>query len=473
MKTTKKLIVIGIISAVSLALTCFSAQAQGTDSILTLQKALNIALSKQQILKAKDNYAKASAEAIISAKRDGLPDFVISAQQAYGTINGLNGLASGLPGLTTITAGPVAATQNWNAAFGAFYSSNINWNIFSFGLQKAHVAEAKGIYARDAADLEQEKFQQQVRVAGAYLNLLSAQRLHYSMDVNLLRVSQLRDVIRTRTVNGLNAGVDSTIANSELSKARIAVTDAINYEQSQAANLAIQLGINNQSFSLDSIYINQLPARLPGQPVEDISNHPELKFLAARVKSSDLTANVVSKTSLPKVSFFGVLQDRGSGFGTGYNPNVPGSYSQSYLNGIDPVRGNYLVGIGVTWNLTDLGRVFSRVKSQHYNSDALRNEYYYLENNLGNQLKEGNKQLANALEKYHEAPIQLKAASDAYEQKKTLYSNGLTTIVDVTQTLYNLNRAETDKDIASTGVWQALLYIAGSSGDFNSFINQF
>ncbi|MDB5142339.1 MAG: outer membrane protein TolC [Mucilaginibacter sp.] len=473
MKTTKKLIVIGIISAVSLVLTCFSAQAQGTDSVLTLQKALNIALSKQQILKAKDNYAKASAEAIISAKRDGLPDFTISAQQAYGTINGLNGLASGLPGLTTITAGPVAATQNWNAAFGAFYSSNINWNIFSFGLQKAHVAEAKGFYARDAADLEQEKFQQQVRVAGAYLNLLSAQRLHYSMDVNLLRVSQLRDVIRVRTANGLNAGVDSTIANSELSKARIAVTDAINYEQSQAANLAIQLGINNQSFSLDSIYINQLPARLPGQPVEDISNHPELKFLAARVKSSDLTANVISKTSLPKVSFFGVLQDRGSGFGTGYNPNVQGSYSQSYLNGIDPVRGNYLAGIGVTWNLTDLGRVFSRVKSQHYNSDALRNEYHYLENNLGNQLKEGNKQLANALQKYHEAPIQLKAASDAYGQKKTLYSNGLTTIVDVTQTLYNLNRAETDKDIASTGVWQALLYIAGSSGDFNSFINQF
>jgi outer membrane protein TolC len=473
MKTTKKLIVIGIMSAVSLCLAYFSAEAQGTDSVLTMQKALNIALSQHQLLKAKDNYAKASAESITSAKRDGLPDFTLSAQQAYGTINGLNGLASGLPGLTTVTAGPIAAKQNWNAAFGAIYASNINWNIFSFGLQKAHVAEAKGFYARDAADLEQEKFQQQVRVAGAYLNLLAAQRLHYSMDVNLLRVSQLSDVIRIRTVNGLNPGVDSTIANAELSKARIAVTDAISYEQSQAANLAMQLGINNQSFSLDSIYINALPARLPQQPIIDLSNHPELKFLAARVKSSDLSAKFISKTSLPKVSLFGALQDRGSGFGTGYNPNDPASYNQSYLNGIDPVRGNYLVGIGITWNLTDLGRTASRVKSQHYISDALRNEYNYQENNLSNQLKEGNNQLTNALQKYHEAPIQLNAASEAYEQKKTLYSNGLATIVDVTQTLYNLNRAETDKDIASTGVWQALLYISGSSGDFNSFINQF
>ena len=473
MKTMKKLVITGIISAMFLSVVCLSAQAQGTDSVLTLQKALNIALSQQQLLKAKDNYAKASAQAITSAKRDGLPDFTLSVQQAYGTLNGLNGLPSGLPGLVATTAGPVAATQNWNAAFTSLYTSNINWNIFSFGLQKAHVAEAKGIYDRDVADLEQEKFQQQVRVTGAYLNLLAAQRLRYSMDVNLSRVSQLRDVILVRTVNGLNAGVDSTIANAELSKARIAVTDAINYEQNQAANLAMQLGINNQSFSLDSIYISQLPARLPWQPVDSISNNPELKYMAARVKSSDLSAKFISKTSMPKVSLFGVLQDRGSGFGTGYNPNIPGSYSQSYLDGISPMRGNYLVGVGVTWNLTDLGRVSSRVKSQHYQSDGLTNEYHYLENNLTNQLQEGNKQLANALQKYREAPIQLKAAGDAYQQKKTLYGNVLTTIVDVTQTLYNLNRAETDRDIASTAVWQSLLYMAASSGNFNLFINQF
>ncbi|MDB5124870.1 MAG: outer membrane protein TolC [Mucilaginibacter sp.] len=472
MKTAIKLLVISIISTVSLGLGCFSAKAQGTDSVLTLQKAINIALNKQQILKAKDNYAKASAEGITAAKRDGLPDFTLSAQQAYGTINSLNGLASGLPGITAIMAGPVSASQNWHAAFGAFYASNIDWNIFSFGLQRAHVAEAKGFYNRDAADLEQEKFQQQVKVAGAYLNLLAAQRLHYSMDINLWRVSHLRDVILTRTENGLNPGVDSAIANSELSKARIAVTDAINYEQSQAANFAMQLGISQQSFSLDSTYINQLPARLPGQPVDNVSKNPQLAFLSARVKSSELTANYLSKISLPRVSFFGVLQERGSGFGTNYANNFT-DYTHSYLNGVDPIRANYLVGIGVSWDLTNLGRIASRVKSQHYTSDGLMNEYHYQENNLTNQLEQGNKQLVNALQKYREAPIQLKAASDAYNQKKTLYSNGLATIIDVTQTLYNLNIAETDRDIAGNAVWQALLYIAASSGNFNLFTNQF
>jgi len=470
MKTNKELFC--ILLALGLGSAALSAGAQEPNHILTMKEALQTALTNHQLLKAKANYASSSKEAITAAKRDGLPDFIVSAQQGYGTVNGLNGLPSGISGLIPPSSGPVSASQNWKGAFASLYSSEVNWNIFSFGLQKAHVAEAKGIYARDQADLEQEQFQQQVKVAGAYLNLLAAQRIHYSMNVNLSRVSQFRDVILLRTENGLNAGVDSSIANAELSKAKIAVTNAIIYEQSKAAELAIQLGANQQSFSLDSVYINQLPSRLPQQPVTDISNHPELRFLAARVKTNDLGATYLSKTSLPKVSLFGALQDRGSGFGTGYNPNDPGSYNQSYFNGIEPMRANYLVGIGLTWNLSDLGRVASRVKSLHYYSDGLTNEYHYEENNLTNQLEEGNKQLINALEKYRQTPIQLKAASDAYEQKKTLYSNGLATIVDVTQTLYDLNQAETDRDIAGSAVWQALLYIAGSSGDLNQFINQ-
>jgi hypothetical protein len=58
-------------------------------------------------------------------------------------------------------------------------------------------------------------------------------------------------------------------------------------------------------------------------------------------------------------------------------------------------------------------------------------------------------------------------------QKNTLYKNGLTTIVDLTQALYLLNRAETDRDIAYTNVWQALLLKSAALGDFNVFINEF
>ena len=57
--------------------------------------------------------------------------------------------------------------------------------------------------------------------------------------------------------------------------------------------------------------------------------------------------------------------------------------------------------------------------------------------------------------------------------KIDLYKNGLANIVDLTQALYTLNRAEVDKDIAYNNVWQALLYKAAATGDFGIFINNF
>jgi outer membrane protein TolC len=88
------------------------------------------------------------------------------------------------------------------------------------------------------------------------------------------------------------------------------------------------------------------------------------------------------------------------------------------------------------------------------------------------QLALADQKIKYAIDNYREAPIQVKAASDAYTQKSVLYKNGLSTIVDVTQALYALNRAETDRDISNNNVWQALLLKAAAAGDFGLFENE-
>jgi len=67
----------------------------------------------------------------------------------------------------------------------------------------------------------------------------------------------------------------------------------------------------------------------------------------------------------------------------------------------------------------------------------------------------------------------VKAATEAYQQKSILYKNGLTTIAEVTQALYALNRAETDRDIAFTNVWQALLLKVAAAGELTPFMSEF
>lgn len=449
---------------------CSSAQAQ---QLLTLKQAVQTALANYGTIRAKEAYARASKASVAQSIKEYLPDLAVSAQQDYGTINGLTGPSYGYRGGSTAASGPALANQNWNAAFGALYLANINWDFYSFGKAKEKINVSKSMLARDERDLAQEQFQHEVKVASAYLNLLAAQRLIRSWQNNLDRADTLRHVVVTRAVNGLIAGVDSSQANAELSSARIALTKARDAEQEQSNLLARLMGVPPQEFILDTFFISKVPtAAYDSVPLQQ---HPVLEYYKSRIDLSNQQAKYYRTFNYPTFSAFGLLQGRGSGFDWNYgqlNQNLD-HYTSNYWDGVQSMRGNYLVGLGMTWNLTTPLRVKQQVSAQKFTSLGLQAEYDLADQQLKAQLALASTKMKNALSNYTEAPIQVKSASDAYNQKKVLYTNGLSTIVEVTQALYIVNRSETDRDIAYTNVWQALLLKAAASGNFNLFINEF
>ncbi len=437
---------------------------------LSLKQAVNTALANYGTIKAKDSYANASKSTIQQAKREYLPNFSLSAQQDYGTINGQNGPQYGFGGLGTASSGPALDKQNWNAAFGALYLANINWDFFTFGKIKDRIKIASATYNRDKNDLEQEKFQQEIRVSAAYLNLLAAQRLTKSQQKNLDRTITFQNTAIIRAKNGLIAGVDSSLAKAEVSNAKIALTKAKDLEQEQANRLGVLMGLTATTYDLDTASITRIPNNLLGDSIN--STHPLLKFYQNRVTVSEEQTNYFKKLYYPTLSLFGVMQGRGSGFSPGYALDQT-AFSSSYVDGINPTRGNYLIGIGITWNLSTLLKNHPQVRAQAYISEGLKAEYNLVDQQLKAQLALAETKLTNAMANYREAPVQVKAASDAYLQKSTLYKNGLTTLVDLTQALFTLNRAETDRDIAYTNVWQALLLKSAALGNYDLFINEF
>jgi outer membrane protein TolC len=366
-------------------------------------------------------------------------------------------------------------SQNWNAAFGALYLTNINWDFFAFGRAKERVKLAQSQVTLDASDLEQEKFQHLIRVSAAYLNLLAAQRLSRTELSNLERTQAVKISVAARVKNGLNPGVDSSLANAELSNAKISLTRAKDYEQVQTNELAQLMGINTPTtgFLLDSFFISQVPKGIYDSSAQKQQDHPLLKFYENRIALSDERAKYIQRLSYPVFSLFGIYQSRGSGFSNNYNILNQDAYSQGYWNGIEPMRSNYLFGMGVTWNLTSPLRISQQVKSQRWLSMGLKDEYDLIRQNLSDQIILYDARVRNAMANYIEAPVQVNAASEAYLQKSVMYKNGLTNIVDLTQALFGLNRAETDRDIAYSNVWQALLLKAAAAGDFGLFINEF
>lgn len=439
-------------------------------NVLTLKGAVEAAIKNYGSIKAKQAYAKSSQTSIEQAKRDALPNINFSLQQDIGTINGQNGPLYGFGGLSVGSSGAALPSQNWNSAFGSLYLTNVNWDFFSFGKAKEYVKVAQSVADRDNRDLSQEIFQQQIKVAAAYLNLQAAQQLSYSYKRNLDRIDTVRHVVVTRALNGLVAGVDSSMANADYANALIAYTRSVDNVQQQENNLAFLMGIDSVSFLLDSTSIVKIPANIPDS--NSLQNHPQLLFYKSRIALSEQQKKYFKTQYYPTFSLVGVLQTRGSGFAYDYGQNL-GDYSMGYWDGIKPTRTNYLFGVGVVWNITQPYRLSQQVKSQDFITKGLQEEYSLTEKQLKAQLQLSDTKWQNAITVYRQVPAQLKAAGDTYMQRSVMYQNGLANMVDLSQAIYALVTAETDRDIAVSNIWQALLLKAAATGDFGIFINEF
>lgn len=445
---------------------------QGFSQTLPLNEALETGIANFGTIKAKSKYNDASKETIKQVRRDYLPNVTLSGQQDYGTVNGQNGPLYGFGGLGVASSGLPLDHQNWNAAFGALYLVNVNWDFFTFGRMKQKIKLSIADSQRYKKDLNQEKFQHKIKIAAAYLNLLASQRLVISQRKNLDRALVFQNIAAVRVKNGLLAGVDSTLASAEVSRSKITLNQVKDQLKEQNNKLIALMGVPIQDFVLDTTFVTTIPKVVLAQETSNKSLNPILEYHKSRVDFSEQQLRLFEKEYYPSFSLFGIYQARASGFNSDYAVDQ-NSFSRNYLDGINPSRQNYLFGLGVSWNLTSIARISKKVSAQKLISEGLQEEYEVIDQQLKTQSDAADAKMKYALENFYEAPIQVQAAQQAYLQKTTLYKNGLTNLLDVTQTLYALNRAETDRDIIYTNVWQSLLMKAAATGDFDLFMNEF
>lgn len=438
--------------------------------VLTMQQALDFGQANYGSIKSKTYQMQNAEQSVSQSRRDYIPNVVLSAQQVYGTVNGQNGPAYGFGGLGVASSGLPLPDQNWNAAFGALYLANINWEVFSFGRAHGRVEVARAGLSLAESDLAQERFQHQVRVAAAYLNVLATQRLAGAQEKNFQRTRTIQQSIVARAKNGLVAGVDSALANAEVANAKISLLRALDLRQEEEQKFALLIGRDNADFRLDSGFVFKSP--VGGIADTSVSSsHPVLTFYQSRVDQGNAQLRLGRKSYYPSVNLVGIFQTRASGFEAQYAQDQT-AFSHSYSDGISPTRSNYLIGAGLVWNLTSILRTRSQVRSFSYSTMASQADLGLVKQQLNMQMQIAETKFSNALAIQSETPVQVQSATDAYTQKNALYRNGLTTLVDVTTTLYALNRAETDRDLAFINVWQALLLKAAAAGDMTLFTNE-
>ncbi|WP_338865236.1 TolC family protein [Myxococcus stipitatus] len=460
----------GALPGFGAALVILLQPALASSQTLTLRDSLDTALRNYSAIRAKEFRRDAARHDVSHTKQAYLPDVVLSAQQVYGTVNAMHGplYSPGGPANASTSAPPLAE-QNWNASFGALYSVLVHWNVSTFGRLDRQIELSSRTEELRRRELELEKFKHGVRVTHAYLNLSTAQRIHHIQKENVARLQVVLETVESHTGSGLSPGVDASFARAELANARALRIKAQDAELMASKELAVLLGVPFREFQLEPTFFESTPAATG--PVDVTSGHPVLAVHEGQVLQGEQEAKVASAEGRPTLSAFGLLQGRGSGFRNDYGQN-PAAFSRSYGDGVGIDRGNYVAGLGLSWNLSALVRSFSSEAAREGRARALHQEQVLATEELVAQARFAEHKFNLATEVSTEARVQKTAAADGFQQSKARYDSGLGTIVELTQATFAVTRAEVDLELAQNGIWQALLLKSAAAGDLNSFLQQ-
>jgi outer membrane protein TolC len=233
-------------------------------------------------------------------------------------------------------------------------------------------------------------------------------------------------------------------------------------------HLGMLTGLDTSAVQPDTLYNNGLLTMLagPNDTASVAKEHPVLLYYNGLMLQQQKHEEVIRKVALPKISLLA------SGWMRGSSGQFNDIYNKNLWSGLAYSRYNYLAGVALTYNLADIGHTRDKMREQRLRTKAAAAQLETTQAVLDNQLQQSRLNIHTALDKLQEMPAQLNAARAAALQKMALYKGGLTNIIEVTNALYLLNRAETDLVQTRNAAWQALFTQAFTANNIQELVQQ-
>lgn len=404
-------------------------------------------LSLKELLKGVETYSpalQADAAAIqLREAQEGatagirLPNLRLNYQVDAGTNNNMPGgyFSYGIvPGNSR-----VRIEGNSNTILSDLGIAAFDWELYNFGGFEAQKKAAHADVQVEQARYEQSRYQAKAWSIFTYLQLLRLYDLQAIQQLNIQRNREIRLSIQALAKSGIIAGVDTSIAEAELSRSRLVQLELSNQYRQLQLQLSAISGIRPDRIVPDTNYAPQLLQLPEGIRLAeaDTVNHPVIGYFRSLITNSTVREELTRKSYYPKISLQAAVWGRGASLSAAdeFRPLV---------KGLGFERGNYLVGLGVTYNVFDNKRKHLQLQVQQANTRFAQQKLLEQQNNLQASINQSDAELGIAHQRLEEIPHQLVAAQAAYRQKFSLYRTGLTNIVDLNAALNLLYRAETD-----------------------------
>jgi adhesin transport system outer membrane protein len=392
-----------------------------------------------------------------------LPNLKLNYQADIGTSNNVIGPYFGF-GIIPSSSGGVRATNITTALSTNLGIAAFDWEIYNFGYYGAQNKLARSNINVQQSNFAQSKYQLEAYTITNYLRLLSLQDYLTIQYRNIQRNQEILRSISSLTKSGVRPGVDTSIANAELSKARLNYIELNDRFKQVQLQLSAISGLPYQKILADTTIENQLIS-LPIQPfMIDTAKHPLVNYYQSIYQNSKEREELVKKQYYPKISLEAAAWSRGSSVDANDNFN-------SLSSGFGFDRDNYLVGVAVSYNLFDLRRKQLKLRTQKTETDYAHNKLEEQKALLAASANQANAEMETAKQRLTEIPHQLKAANDSYRQQLSLYKNGLSNIIDLDAALNILYRAETDYAQAKYDYNNALFGQAVTQNQVNTVLN--
>ncbi|HJP63436.1 MAG TPA: TolC family protein, partial [Mucilaginibacter sp.] len=295
-----------------------------------------------------------------------LPNLKLNYQADIGTNNNVAGPYFGF-GIIPSDSRGVRTNSNTTAVSANVGVAALDWEIYNFGAYGAANRVARSNINVEQNNFARSKYQVEAYAIYNYLQLISLQDYLKIQSRNISRNQEILRSISSLTKAGVRPGVDTSIANAELSKARL------NYLElnSQLQHIQLQLssisGIPYQAIVPDTLIEDQLINTSLNNFDTDTSAHPVINYYQSLYKSSREQEGLVKKQYNPKIMLEGAAWGRGSSVDANDHFN-------SLSNGWGFQRDNYLVGVGITYNLFDIKRRQLKLNTQRTQTEYYRNK---------------------------------------------------------------------------------------------------
>lgn len=393
-----------------------------------------------------------------------LPQVQLQLQNSFGTFAGTNGAFFPIPGVFNVNgnvenkAGASAGTMN------TFGSVLLDWKVSQFGKQQK-MMESAGYEVREAqSNYDASLLSLRAKMTRTYLNLCYARAGLSWADKNASRVKEIFDLSSSLAEAGLKPGADTALAASAYLQA------IAQQEEWQGKYAAGQDNLKEFVPGLSGAL--RLPMKMYGnigladQGLDAVStSHPFLQVLDQRLKYQQSQKEVLARKQLPSIALLAGLSARGTGI------NRDGSVHRDFASGFDNSSRNYLIGLGLSWNLTGLYTGSLEKKRAQKQVDAAQSQYQLQKLQMNTALQAISSRINAQVKQVAKTKEALKKTLNAYDLYLSRYEAGLISLTELLQIQALLQQVEKSDLELSQELWNQLNIRAELSGDYSYLFN--